>query len=76
VDSREALEELQGRIKNTKAQQKGAAGTLLADMLQFELCGLEYASKLLKEVIEYDRDEALSHLADSVAQEYYNSQED
>ena len=72
MDSKEALEELQGRIRNTKAQQKGAAGTLLADMLQFELCGLEYAANLLKEVIEHDKSKSLKHLADMFAHDYYN----
>ena len=76
MDSREALEELEGKIRNTKAQQKCFKGDIMADMLQFELCGLEYVAKLLKEVIEHDEDVALSHLADSVSQEYYNSQED
>ena len=71
MDSREALEELQGKIRIVEARQS-VHGTLLADMLQFELNGLEYAANLLKEVIEHDKSRSLKHLADMFAQDYYN----
>ena len=58
---------LQYRIFKLKKQQD----KLHWATTRCELKGLEYAAKLLKEVVEHDEDEELSQLDDSEDLEYY-----
>ena len=71
----EALEATQKRIDYLKVKMC-CANEYQHVIYKYEITGLLYARDLLRQVVEHDEDEELSQLADSVAREYYSSQED